>query len=800
MPIKGSKAQHIKKGYIGQVSKNIKILSEKNNKIIEQKESILQLQNELHHIDIESKELAKVVYNKKDIVRQQKKKLSELDEEIGQNRSKIKSLGKKRKSVAFQISLSTCKKRKNKPTTSETPHMAKCIRRSETLQACNAIHGGNKTNITPTVVGMIDTLTSHCKSDDLSERLLNCKSSVVNSINQKVHANWSKNFNKSNENLLRSLNVYYSHNVMGKEKYRNIRKANRHAVFDKKSVPNFVPYSTLSKYISEVDIGELFDISSELSSGLTEGEIGSGMYRSCDQYAQRLAAFYLHVDQYRTDKLKYFTFPTKDPESKLFVMSLGGDGAPISGTIFLLSFLNVGIRIASSSENFTIFGANVSESSKLVRRYILKLLSDIKFLESKVFNIDLGGQSYKVEFKLGEMPNDMKMLAFLAGELSNAAYYFSTFANVNKKDSNNYSKCIGPNKDDWKLWDYDKRLQDSAKVSKKIKDLEKSKSNANTQRSNLTLYMSQVLESRQEEKPLVGEYINRAKCEPLHLKNNCVKELFMKVFKICLSQSNLQKCKTYKEIPESSVIVKFLAFVKGEMGCNFLANKIITWYNESCGKTEKEFSFRFRGKESFAYLKHFDELIYKLLCNVSAEQVKFRLHQIFHQSNLLRKVVSYSVRIESFNEEILHEMIRSCQDLFKACCLFDQRISPSLWTLCNAAPYHSNITLQEYGFGLGCNTMEGREQKHQRIKKYADNTTYQCRWPLIFRHEFIQLIHLRESGFDTLNYRKRGSKYLPDRIKGSCDNCFSFSLMKQNVCKVCDSTYMAKVLSDLRKF
>jgi hypothetical protein len=29
-----------------------------------------------------------------------------------------------------------------------------------------------------------------------------------------------------------------------------------------------------------------------------------------------------------------------------------------------------------------------------------------------------------------ELPNDMKMLAFLAGELTNSATYFSTFADV----------------------------------------------------------------------------------------------------------------------------------------------------------------------------------------------------------------------------------------------------------------------------------------------------------------------------------------------------------------------------------
>ena len=55
----------------------------------------------------------------------------------------------------------------------------------------------------------------------------------------------------------------------------------------------------------------------------------------------------------------------------------------------------------------------------------------------------------------------MKMLCFLAGELSNAAKYFITFADVNTDNHRQYDKTFGK---DWKSFSYDKRLQDSAKV------------------------------------------------------------------------------------------------------------------------------------------------------------------------------------------------------------------------------------------------------------------------------------------------------------------------------------------------
>ena len=163
---------------------------------------------------------------------------------------------------------------------------------------------------------------------------------------------------------------------------------------------------------------------------------------------------------------------------------------------------------------------------------------------------------------------------------------------------------------------------------------------------------------------------------------------------------------------------------------------VISWPRKlKGGKTEKEFSFRFRGKESRAYLQYFPQLIQLLLANVDGTQVRLRLHQVFFQSVHHRRVISLTVRIE-------------CSVLFKSWCLFEQRVSPSMWTLCNAVPVHAKHCLSEYNLGLGCNSMEAREQKHQRVEKYSQNTTVQCRWPMIFRHKYIQLIYLREKGYD----------------------------------------------------
>ena len=135
-------------------------------------------------------------------------------------------------------------------------------------------------------------------------------------------------------------------------------------------------------------------------------------------------------------------FVKKDLNSFLFRISFGGDGAPGIGTIFNVSFLNVGKRILSSSETCMVCGGDVEENSLIVKRFVEKAIEDFIYLESKVFLVSVDTENVKVKFKLAELPN-VKMLSFLAGELSNSAKYFTTFADVNFENYRDYTKSFG---------------------------------------------------------------------------------------------------------------------------------------------------------------------------------------------------------------------------------------------------------------------------------------------------------------------------------------------------------------------
>ena len=190
-----------------------------------------------------------------------------------------------------------------------------------------------------------------------------------------------------------------------------------------------------------------------------------------------------------------------------------------------------------------------------------------------------------------------------------------------------------------------------------------------TERSNLTKYISS-LKSRQEEEPLVEKYVDLAKCEPLHLKNNVCKEMFMKHLAIVLSEANISNdVKCFKELLEENLFVRFVSFVRKDMKCNFLEKKLTTWFNENHLSSKKqEFSFRFGGKESNHYLKYFPQLVSFLRNSITNSSRRSRLIQVFYQSLQLRKVISYAVRISEITEENINEMLIYGTKLFKKLC------------------------------------------------------------------------------------------------------------------------------------
>ena len=165
-----------------------------------------------------------------------------------------------------------------------------------------SIHTGTKLKKSPALIGVLDTLTTKFSTDQLAENILNSKNYLAKSIRNKAIKKWSKDFYRSKKGILRSLNSYFSHSVLGKRKYLSYRKANQGAILENSKITHFFSYKLLVKEIENIDIGQQHD-TSELCH---DTKSLNGMYRPPAELILYLTKFYLQVNKWKENKLKTF--------------------------------------------------------------------------------------------------------------------------------------------------------------------------------------------------------------------------------------------------------------------------------------------------------------------------------------------------------------------------------------------------------------------------------------------------------------------------------------------------------------
>ena len=161
-----------------------------------------------------------------------------------------------------------------------------------------------------------------------------------------------------------------------------------------------------------------------------------------------------------------------------------------------------------------------------------------------------------------------------------------------------------------------------------------------TKRQKLTSYISIVPKSHQEEVTLEKHFISVAKCEPLHLKNNICKELFIKIWKDIFGTFVFTKFKSFSHLKSDNIFCLFVIFISKEMKLNKLAGKMVSWFNETSRGVDRDFKYRLSGQENNALLKYFPMLIAKFMLLLEDANIKKRFLQYFYQLLHIRKLIS----------------------------------------------------------------------------------------------------------------------------------------------------------------
>ena len=435
-------------------------------------------------------------------------------------------------------------------------------RKQQTKQVAMEIHGATADNMRPAYEGLFSVINAAPLAD--LTNLVSKSPKVMTKVLPRLIRRRRKAFEDTDINFIRSVSVLYKGGIASKAKYRSIKKSleihqnpncggRRHIEFMQGvSMPGLLPYEKLQKRIeNEISIGTLYDVRETLCAGMEEEEKVDGKYRDLLELLLRMAKFYFLVDKQRVEcKLEWF-----GKEEGSFKVAIGGDGAPFGkddqALAWLVSFLNVGKRISSRDENFLLFGANCAEDCLAARRYICMLGEQIIEIEKNTYSVVVDGIDKSVKFEFELLPNDMKYLAFIFGELPIGSTYVSPFADVHKNDLNHVQTGEFGTEPSckWKPWKYSFRLKVAASVEKE------KKKNANLKgdalRKKITPFIAKA-KSRQEYKPLLGKIIDKAKVEPLHLKNNAWQHWHLCVMKYCLMKSNLANCATVFDVPPTS--------------------------------------------------------------------------------------------------------------------------------------------------------------------------------------------------------------------------------------------------------
>ena len=139
-----------------------------------------------------------------------------------------------------------------------------------------------------------------------------------------------------------------------------------------------------------------------------------------------------------------------------------------------------------------------------MKRYERKIASDMQVIVCKEYLV----KQFKVIFSFQLVPADMKWLPSFSGELSNAGYYFSSFANFND-NKHTVNGTLGPGSEaTWQPWVYAEGLEVVEAVDKRKEELSKQKLSEGTVRRKTREHID-GMSSRQEFSPLMGSLIDK---------------------------------------------------------------------------------------------------------------------------------------------------------------------------------------------------------------------------------------------------------------------------------------------------
>ena len=425
---------------------------------------------------------------------------------------------------------------------SQAAQQATCTanhRRARTVSSAMLHHGATPSNMEPAIFGLWLAFIHLAAINQLESLFQNSVKArqAIRRIVQKQKAL----FQVSKPNKVRSVGLLYSGQILSKRKYRRSyrslvrcysqtkKKQVAIEVMEGVHVDKPLSYDSLIRFIKTVNIGSLHPLPS------LPGKSGPGFQgarRSLEELLVMMARRALSVPHLRQE-LKWF-----NGEEGHFLYALGGDAAPIDKandlSMIMVSLLNSGKRTGSPTENFVLAAGNSGEQDEVWVQVIREAVQEAETVQGK--NYEICGLTCRFTPRL--VPCDMKCLAHFAGELTNAATYFSTFANVDMLSIEQLNATYSLDHCDdatFHTWSWEKRVADAEAVESFLTTRPDDMTDKRRHEEVLS-YLKDTLKSRQIRQPPLGKLVLSATADPLHLMNNAWEHLLS-----CLNQNYLNR-------------------------------------------------------------------------------------------------------------------------------------------------------------------------------------------------------------------------------------------------------------------
>ena len=169
----------------------------------------------------------------------------------------------------------------------------------------------------------------------------------------------------------------------------------------------------------------------------------------------------------------------------------------------------------------SLVGTKLKEDHEVATGFTKKIAADTEGIKKKTYTV----MGKDVTFSFDLLPGDIKFLAYINGELSNSAKYFSSFAYVCQDESSSLAGKFGKTQNcKWSPWQYSQRIVNAQQVADFKRKLPGHLAEK-TKRAKVTQFIAGK-KSRHEFQPFIGKLCEKEVVETLHLSTPNTKIFF----------------------------------------------------------------------------------------------------------------------------------------------------------------------------------------------------------------------------------------------------------------------------------